>query len=137
MMRNLRCIAITNVCIASRLVPRSLRAESPRRRRSGQLGQIGKGLSIAKKANDVRELQMTDAEEQELGQQVSDKIRTRYGVVQDAGVHRYVSLVGLALAQGSTPPDSAVDVHRPRHRRRQRLCGAWRLRARHEGRCSR
>ena len=67
-------------------------------------GGLTKGLQIAKKANDVRELQMTDAEEQELGKQVSDKIRTRYGVVQDAGVHRYVSLVGLALAQGSTRP---------------------------------
>ena len=62
-------------------------------------------MAIAKKANDVRELQMTDAEEQELGKQVSDKIRTRYGVVQDAAVHRYVSLVGLALAQGSTRPN--------------------------------
>ena len=67
-------------------------------------GRVTKGLGIAKKANDVRELQMTDAEEQELGKQVSDKIRTRYGVVQDAGVHRYVSLVGLALAQDSTRP---------------------------------
>ena len=68
-------------------------------------GGISKGLGIAKKANDVRELRMTDAEEQELGKLVSDKIRTRYGVVQDANVHRYVSLVGLALAQGSTRPN--------------------------------
>jgi len=67
-------------------------------------GGVTKGLGIAKKANDVRELQMTDAEEQELGRQVSDKIRTRYGVVQDAGVHKYVSLVGLALAQNSSRP---------------------------------
>ena len=70
----------------------------------GQIGGIGKGLSIAKKANDVRELRMTDAEEQQLGQNVSERIRTRYGVIQDAGVHRYVSLVGMALAQGSTRP---------------------------------
>lgn len=69
-----------------------------------QLGQIGKGLSIAKKANDVRDLQMTDAEEQELGAAVSERIRTRYGVVQDAAVHRYLALVGTALAQGSTRP---------------------------------
>ena len=69
-----------------------------------QLGGISKGLGIAKKANDVRELRMTDAEEQELGKLVSEKIRTRYGVVQDADVHRYVSLVGLAMAQGSTRP---------------------------------
>jgi predicted Zn-dependent protease len=69
-----------------------------------QLGQINKGLSVAKKANEVRDLQMTDAEEQALGQQVSERIRTRYGVVQDAAVHRYISLVGSALAQGSTRP---------------------------------
>jgi predicted Zn-dependent protease len=70
----------------------------------GQLGQIGKGVSIAKKANDVRDLSMTDAEEQALGAAVSERIRARYGVVQDAAVHRYVALVGTALAQGSTRP---------------------------------
>jgi beta-barrel assembly-enhancing protease len=68
-------------------------------------GGVTKGLSIAKKANDVRELQMTDAEEQDLGKQVSERIRTRYGVVQDQAVHRYVGLVGTALAQGSTRPN--------------------------------
>jgi beta-barrel assembly-enhancing protease len=67
-------------------------------------GGLTKGLGIAKKANDVRELSFTDAEEQELGKQVSAKIRARYGVVQDANVHRYVSLVGLAMAQGSPRP---------------------------------
>jgi predicted Zn-dependent protease len=70
----------------------------------GQIGGISKGISVAKKANDVRDLQVTDAEEQELGAQVSDRIRTRYGVVQDAGVHRYVALVGTVLAQASTRP---------------------------------
>ena len=69
-----------------------------------QIGAINKGLAIAKKANDVRDLQVTDAEEQALGQQVSERIRTRYGVVQDAEVHRYVSLVGTVLAQASTRP---------------------------------
>jgi predicted Zn-dependent protease len=73
---------------------------------AGQLGGISKGIGMAKKANDsMRDLQMTDAEEQELGTQVSARIRARYGVVQDPGVHRYVSLVGLALAQGSTRPN--------------------------------
>ena len=71
---------------------------------AGQLGQINKGISIAKKAEAVRDLSMTDAEEQALGQQVSERIRSRYGVVQDAAVTRYVSLVGTALAQGSTRP---------------------------------
>ena len=67
-------------------------------------GGLNKGLSIAKKAQDVHDLQMTDQEEAKLGAEVSARIRTRYGVVQDAGVHRYISLVGLALAQGSTRP---------------------------------
>jgi beta-barrel assembly-enhancing protease len=72
----------------------------------GQLpGGISKGLGIAKKAQDIRDLQMTDAEEQQLGEQVSLKVRDRYGVVQDANVHKYVSLVGLAMAQGSTRPN--------------------------------
>ncbi len=71
----------------------------------GQLpGGITKGLGIAQKANELRDLQMTDAEEQELGQQVSEKIRERYGVVQDEAVHRYIGLLGTALAQGSTRP---------------------------------
>ncbi|MGE0863849.1 MAG: M48 family metalloprotease [Vicinamibacterales bacterium] len=69
-----------------------------------QLGQIGRGVSIAKKANEVRDLQMTDEEEQELGAAVSERIRTRYGVVQDAAVHRYLALVGTVLAQGSSRP---------------------------------
>ena len=69
-----------------------------------QLGQITRGIQVAQKANEVRDLAMTDAEEQELGTAVSERIRTRYGVVQDAAVHRYLALVGTALAQGSTRP---------------------------------
>ncbi len=67
-------------------------------------GSITKGLSIAKKAQDLRDLQMTDAEEQALGKEVSERIRARYGVVQDANVHRYVSLVGTVLARASSRP---------------------------------
>ncbi len=47
---------------------------------------------------------MTDEEEQQLGLAVSERIRTRYGVAQDAAVHRYLALVGTALAQGSKRP---------------------------------
>jgi predicted Zn-dependent protease len=72
---------------------------------AGQLGQIGKGLSIAKKANDLRDLQVTEEEEKQLGAEVSERIRERYGVVQNQAVHRYVSLVGTILAQGSTRPN--------------------------------
>lgn len=70
-----------------------------------QLGGLGKIGSVVKKANDLRELQVTDEEEQALGAAVSERIRARYGVVQDAGVHRYVSLVGSVLAQASSRPD--------------------------------
>ena len=62
---------------------------------------------------------------------VSDRIRTRYGVVQDAAVHRYVTLVGSALAQAEHAGPPAVDVHRPRYRWRERVCRAGRLRAHH------
>jgi predicted Zn-dependent protease len=68
---------------------------------AGQIGTIG---SVLKKANDVRELQVTEKEEAQLGASVSERIRTRYGVVQDPAVHRYVSLVGMSLAAASTRP---------------------------------
>lgn len=69
-----------------------------------QLGQIGKIGGAVKKANDVRDLQVTDAEEVKLGAGVSERIRVRYGVVQDAPVHRYIGMVGTALAQASARP---------------------------------
>jgi predicted Zn-dependent protease len=66
-----------------------------------QLGQI---TGAVKKANEIRELQVSDQEEQQLGAGVSERIRTRYGVVQDTAVHRYLALVGGVLAQASTRP---------------------------------
>jgi beta-barrel assembly-enhancing protease len=59
-----------------------------------QLGSIGTGLMKAKQIADIK---ITDEEEVEIGKQVSQNIRQRYGVVQDKAVHRYVSLVGMAL----------------------------------------
>ena len=65
---------------------------------TAQFGQI------MKRAQQFRDVQMTDAEEQQLGAAVSERIRARYGVVQDAAVHRYVTLVGAVLAQASSRP---------------------------------
>lgn len=63
--------------------------------------QLG-GLSGAvKRAGQFSELQITSAEERELGSLVSQKVRERYGVVQDAAVHRYITLVGEAVAQAT------------------------------------
>lgn len=72
--------------------------------RGDQLDQLGRIAGAVKTAKDLRDLHVTDEEEQKLGAAVSERIRTRYGVVQDAAVHRYVALVGGALAQASTRP---------------------------------
>src|SRR5688572_2655024 len=105
MRKTLLVVAITGLCaFGAEAAERPNRAGAEGEGGRQLPGGISKGIGIAKKANDVRELQMTDAEEQDLGKLVSEKIRERYGVVQDANVTRYVSLVGLAMAQGSTRP---------------------------------
>ena len=63
-----------------------------------QLGRIG---GAVKRAEQFQELRITDAEEQQIGAGVSERVRQRYGVVQDANVHRYVTLVGTAVAQAT------------------------------------
>ena len=63
-----------------------------------QLGQI------MKRAQQARELVITEADEIRIGEAVSEKVRARYGVVQDAAVHRYVTLVGAVLAVSGKRP---------------------------------
>jgi len=60
--------------------------------------------SILKRAQQARDLVITEGDEIRLGQAVSDKVRARYGVVQDEAVHRYVTLVGAVLAISSSRP---------------------------------
>ena len=60
--------------------------------------------SILKRAQQARDLVITESDEIRLGQAVSDKVRARYGVVQDGAVHRYVTLVGTVLAISSSRP---------------------------------
>jgi predicted Zn-dependent protease len=67
------------------------------------LDRLGKAATTAKQAHD--DLTFTDEQEQDLGRQVSAKIRERFGVVQDPAIHRYVSLVGLVLASESKRPN--------------------------------
>jgi predicted Zn-dependent protease len=69
---------------------------------AAQFDKIGKGLSVAQKANDAI---YTEAEKQQLGAEVSANIRKKFGVVQDQSVHRYVTLVGAVLARVSKKPD--------------------------------
>lgn len=65
-------------------------------------GLVNQGAKRAKQVNDFR---WTDAEKASLGAAVSEKVRQRYGVVQNRDVHRYVTLVGLSLTQRSSKPD--------------------------------
>jgi len=72
---------------------------------AGQFGQLGSVGKIAKKAGgQLKDIEMTDEDEQALGAAVSERIRQRYGVVQDPAIHRYVTLVGSVLAQASSRP---------------------------------
>jgi predicted Zn-dependent protease len=66
---------------------------------------------IVRRAQDAQErkqqfddLNITEQEELQLGADVSAKVRQRFGVVQDAAVTRYVTLVGLNLAQLTDRP---------------------------------
>jgi predicted Zn-dependent protease len=78
-------------------------------------GKLGKAASQAKdtadKAKKAAEIwdafNVTEAEEVDLGRQVSDKLRERYGVVQDKAVHKYVTLVGTMITQASSRPGLA------------------------------
>jgi predicted Zn-dependent protease len=70
----------------------------------GGLDKIGKAT---KRAQQYKDVEMTDDEEQELGAAVSQRIRERYGVVQDPKIHRYVTLVGSVLAGASARPNLA------------------------------
>jgi len=74
-----------------------------------QLGALGKIKSGADKAADAKQKAdklkpMNEKEERSLGEQTSLALRTRFGVVQDEKVTKYVTLVGGALAAASTRP---------------------------------
>jgi predicted Zn-dependent protease len=70
--------------------------------------QLGGLLNKAQKVADAKtkfdDLNVTDEEERKIGEDVSAKIRARFGVVQSAPVHKYVTLVGLTLAKQSERP---------------------------------
>ncbi|HEY0285325.1 MAG TPA: M48 family metalloprotease [Vicinamibacterales bacterium] len=70
-----------------------------------QLGGIGRRVEqMQQRKQQLDELNITQEEEIKLGSDVSAKIRQRFGVVQDAAVHKYVALVGTMLTQQTTRP---------------------------------
>jgi predicted Zn-dependent protease len=71
-----------------------------------QLGGLGGALKKAQATRQaVDDLTISDAEERQIGDDVSAKIRDRFGVVQDPAIHKYVALVGDTLAKQSERPD--------------------------------
>jgi predicted Zn-dependent protease len=70
-----------------------------------QLGGIGRrAQQIQERKQQFDDLNITEEEEIKLGADVSLKIRTRFGVVQDQAVHKYVTLVGTMLTEQTTRP---------------------------------
>lgn len=76
-----------------------------------QFGGLDKGLKKAQQLKDAKdkfdELNVTEEEERKIGEDVSAKIRQRFGVVQSGPVHKYVTLVGTVLASQSERPGLA------------------------------
>ena len=68
-----------------------------------QLGGLGKRVQQAQeRKQQFDDLNITEEEEIKLGADVSARIRARFGVAQDAAVHKYVTLVGATLTDQST-----------------------------------
>jgi len=76
-----------------------------------QFGGLSDGLKRAQQAKAAKDkfddLNVTDEEERKIGEDVSLKIRDRFGVVQDPAIHKYVTLVGTLLARQSERPNLA------------------------------
>ena len=71
-----------------------------------QLGGIlNKAQKAKKTADKIADWNINDQEERQLGEQVSAKLREKFGVFQDANVTKYVALVGGVVAQQSTRPN--------------------------------
>lgn len=71
-----------------------------------QFGGIGGALKKAQESKQkLDDLSISEAEERQIGEDVSLKIRTRFGVVQDPAIHKYVTLVGTTLAKQSERPN--------------------------------
>lgn len=70
---------------------------------AAQFGGIGKAIERGQKVTDtLQSLTFSETEERQIGSDISVKLREKYGVVQDPGVHRYVTLVGRVVAAGSS-----------------------------------
>lgn len=67
-----------------------------------QLDRLRRGAETAKK---VADLNINDEAERAIGEAVGAKLVDRFGIYQDAAVAKYVTLVGMVLAEASSRPD--------------------------------
>jgi predicted Zn-dependent protease len=74
-------------------------------------GLLDKANATKAKVDDAKQkadqLNVSEEEEVRIGRDVSEKIRERFGVVQDSAVTKYVTLVGTLLARQSDRPKLA------------------------------
>jgi predicted Zn-dependent protease len=77
-------------------------AAAPASAQFGRLGEIERRATQVKK---VADLDISDKEERQIGESASGRVRAEFGVMQDAALTRYVSLVGNVLAKASSRPD--------------------------------
>ena len=70
-----------------------------------QFGKLGEIQRRAGQAQKISELSISEQEERDLGDRVSTSVRSEFGVLQDAALTKYVSLVGNVLAKASNRPD--------------------------------
>jgi predicted Zn-dependent protease len=73
----------------------------------GGLGKVVDKANQAKAAKDKYDVRLNEQQEKAAGDQVSQKLRDRFGVYQDPAVTKYVALVGTVLAKESSKPDLA------------------------------
>jgi predicted Zn-dependent protease len=94
---------MTRQLVLASVVVASLAAAAPAE------AQFGKILDSANKAKDAKDkfdaINMSDADERKIGDEVSAKLRSHFGVFQDKEVTLYVALVGTTLAKASTRPN--------------------------------
>ena len=72
---------------------------------SAQFGKLGEIQKRADQVKKVVELNISEQEERQIGDRASGTVRAEFGVLQDAALTKYVSLVGMTLAKGSSRPD--------------------------------
>jgi beta-barrel assembly-enhancing protease len=70
-----------------------------------QFGVPSGVIKRAEQAQKIADIKMSDKDERELGERVSATVRSEFGVLQDAALTKYVSLVGNVLAKASSRPD--------------------------------